>query len=295
LVDLSTVAASDFLVALRERDTTAHLRVAGANYELLGRLAQGESTDVFLARRARRVTEWVVIKVLRSMRDEDLVEREWKALSALRRSDVEPGAKFLRRLPEPVGKGTFLDPDGNKRMASVFRWKSGFLPTLADVQTAYPAGVEPRAVVWIWRRILDMLGWVHRSGWVHGAVLFPHVLLHPRDHGALLVGWSCASPVAGHEPLVARNPTYQWCYPQNLWNGGGASQATDLAMTARCMAALLGQGAVPGPLADLVQACVDPPGVSDDAWELASRVLDVAQVVFGPPKYHRFSVPGWGP
>lgn len=61
---------------------------------------------------------------------------------------------------------------------------------LEDVRRAYPNGVDPRASVWIWKRLLELLGWVHRAGYTHGAVIPHHLILHAKDHGVVLAGWS---------------------------------------------------------------------------------------------------------
>jgi aminoglycoside phosphotransferase (APT) family kinase protein len=59
---------------------------------------------------------------------------------------------------------------------------NGFVP-LSRITTA----VDPRDATWMWRRLLVGLGWVHRAGVVHGAIVEDHVLIHPGEHG--LVDW----------------------------------------------------------------------------------------------------------
>ncbi len=43
--------------------------------------------------------------------------------------------------------------------------------SLTEVGTAYPDGVDPRDAAWMWRRLLVGLGFAHRAGVLHGAVL----------------------------------------------------------------------------------------------------------------------------
>ena len=71
----------------------------------------------------------------------------------------------------------------------------------------------------MWRRLLVGLGWAHRAGVVHGAVLPEHVLIHPAEHGLVLVDW-CYSVAPGERipALVAK-------HRDGLPAGGGRPEA----------------------------------------------------------------------
>lgn len=283
------------------------VHVGGATYAVMGRVARGEGSDVFLARRDARLTELVLLKVLRAAGDADLLAREWKMLEALHASTAQGAAYFTSLLPQPVAHGTLANDAGYTRAASVFRWRSGFQHTLEDVAREYPDGVDPRAAVWMWKRALELLGWVHRAGYVHGAVLPQHLLVHPRDHGVVLAGWSAAvrSHPRASEPLPVTCAAGRAYYPDDAWTGALPTPATDITMSARCIARALGgdpwadalPDAVPGPLAALVRAYADPAsragGRTDDAWALMERVGQAGREAFGPPRYHPFTMPGW--
>jgi hypothetical protein len=279
--------------------------VLGRGYLVEGRLARGESTDVYLASRIGRVTERVILKVLRAMSDADLLAREWKVLHALHASRAQGSSFFQTLLPQPVAKGTVDTGDGVARLALVYRWRSGFQHTMDDIAKEYPRGVDARAAVWMWRRVLDLLGWVHESGHVHGAVLPQHMLVHPRDHGVVLCGWSCATAIAARDPLPAWSVASRAYYPDDVLAEGGKTAgaptpATDIAMSARCIARVLGgdptgrdlPGAVPSQLAALVRSCSQT-GLAEGAWALRQRVGEVARELFGPPRFERFDMPGW--
>ena len=66
-------------------------------------------------------------------------------------------------------------------------------------------GVDPRDAAWMWRRLLVALGFAHRAGVLHGAVLPEHVLIHPGEHGLVLVDWCYSVP--GCHP--GRAPPYR--------------------------------------------------------------------------------------
>jgi hypothetical protein len=266
---------------------------------MLGLLARGEISDVFLATRARRLTERVLIKVLRVSEDADLFAREWDVLGALQAGTAQGADHFSLRLPTPVARGDARFDDGRSASAIVVRSVAGFQHTLDDVRRAYPAGVDSRHAVWIWRRILELLGWVHRNGWVHGALLPQHVVLHARDHGAMLVGWSCAVRQGDRVPAVST--AHEQFYPPEVLDRAPATTVTDLTMSARSIAYALGAQdrgdlpkEVPAAIRELVEACASGEIITEDAWRLKDLVADTAERAFGPPAFIPFEIPPRG-
>lgn len=298
--DGPVVFADAFRKALADLDAPGgdplpRVRVAGLPYRLFGRVARGESSDVFLAERAHPTTERVVIKVLRSASDMDLLDREWRTITAMHADDPPGAPQFGRRLPAPVARGRI---EGTDRQALIYRAPSGFVDTFEDVMRAYPRGLPGVHAVWMWRRILELLGWVHDFGFVHGAILPAHCLVHARDHGVILVGWSCAARIADRAPIPAYRESLKHLYPEELLSGQPISAATDLVMTARNIGLLLGKGTlgwpseVPSSIRALVDACWSARALPTlSAWEMKRLVGEAAHQAYGPPRFHRFQMP----
>lgn len=275
--------------------------LGGHRYALLGRLAQGESTDVFLARRDGRLTERVLIKFLRTDVDEDLLQNEWRVLETLEKSQYQGSPYFVPMLPQRIDSGVArLGKNGNEgdRRASVVRWRSGFVHTMNDVFAAHSSGILPEASVWMWKRMLEMLGWVHKNGFVHGAILPQHTLIHARDHGVVFAGWSAATAIG--KPISVINPQLREYYPDLVWQGVAASPRIDLTMSARLVLKALGGSAlrapsrVPEALAKLLETQARGDWQwADDAWTVRDELDNTARRVFGPPKFIPFSMPGW--
>src|SRR5688572_22362978 len=146
-------------------------------------LARGEISDVYAARRARWPTERAVVKVLRDDRERERFDHEWEVLRGLRRSASPQAAALLGRLPEPIAHGESTAGTFAGRRVSIRRWAGGFTHTLEAFQRALPGGIDPRASVWVWRRILEVLAFLHREGLAHGAVLPCHLLVEDGEHG----------------------------------------------------------------------------------------------------------------
>jgi hypothetical protein len=272
-------------------DERPRLNLGGRTYVLEGRLALGESTTVYRARWVVRLGELVVVKVLSALSDADLLRREWDTLQQLHASTAEGAGHYLTRLPSPVAHG--LVQSDQPRLASVFGWKSGFVHTLEQVGEAYPAGIPGEAQVWVLKRLLELLGFVHRAGFVHGSVTPSHVLVHPRDHGATLVGWTVACPWSERATQKVPAKSRRW---KALYDGAiEATPALDIAMACRC-AHHAGGWHLPkvvkkAPVQRIIERGMS--GSEDDAWALAEALTVASVEAFGPPAYHPLRLPGW--
>lgn len=283
-------------------DERPRLNIGGRTYVLEGLLAQGDSTDVYRARWSMRLGELVVIKVLRSPADADLLRSERETLDVLRAAPGGTGEYLFANLPEPIAIGPVKDETGRERLASVFRWRSGYVHTLEEVGRTHRDGVPGPVVVWLWKRLLELLAFVHDAGFVHGAVIPPHVLVHPRDHGAALIGWGTATRItAGGAPERVPALSRAWLvfYPQETRSGRNATPSMDVVMSARCALAAAGgdmdwkaPSVLPAELGALLAE------TAGDSWSGSARSVldslkDVSTRVFGPPAYHPLPMPGW--
>jgi len=300
--DQVVVRAADFARALErldERDATERVWLAGLPYRVRGRCGRGESSDVYLAERARRVSELVLLKVLRAPEDADLLVREWETLRALQQAGARGTPHFSQFLPQPVARGT-VQWSGEAREVLALRYASGYAHTLDDVVSAHPGGVDARHGVWLWRRMLEMLAWLHDAGWAHGAILPQHVIVNARDHGVRLVGWSCAVEL-GADRAVAFSALHEAFYPKAILAGAAPTRMMDLVMGARCVSHALGAApgaklpaAVPQGIAELlnVYATDGSRAPTANAWELHDIVGRAAREAFGPPTFQPFVMPG---
>jgi hypothetical protein len=264
------VFAQTYRKALERVDAEASgvvLDVAGARHHLLGKLAGGEHADVFLAERVRAPSQRVVVKVARDVADRARLDRERAAIAAIRDALLARAPLDVRHAPYVGAHGRTVAVDGVERAALVLEFRDGYFHTLADVARVHRGGVDGRALVWIGRRIVDGLRAFHAIGWAHGGVAATHVLVHPRDHLALFVGWSRAS------------------------KAGAGEQRDDVKAAGRVLAALVGPASlVPSSIADAIGAMES--GACDAAT--AHRALgEAAQAAYGPPAFHRFVMPGF--
>ncbi len=248
------------------------LPIAGQRYRVLAPLGQGEHSEVLLAQRCGALAQRVTLKLAHTAHPTLAAEAD--TLRRLQALQVAGSAYFSQRLPQPVAIGRTGEA-GHEREALVLRHPTGFWGSLADVQAAHPHGLaDARHVVWLWRRVLELLGYIHPTGWVHGDLRAAHWLLHPGDHGVLVIGWSRA-----HQ---------------------GGDTTRDLMQSAWVMRALLSGEATASPpipshlptaLADVLCAASE-----DAAWcarlgaqGIHQALVAAAREAFGPPQFIPFN------
>jgi hypothetical protein len=160
-----------------------------------------------------------VFKIARDPRANPAVAAEARVLRQLAAADVE--GKFIPFLPTVVeSAATKSTPTDPARQWNVLDYDSAIkspddLYTLAEVRSAYPAGLDARDVARIWRRLLHILSFVHDCRVTHGAVLPPHMLIEPADHKLVLIDWwrrpnnvGWASPTARIFVVGEAHPTF---------------------------------------------------------------------------------------
>ncbi len=257
-------------------------------------LAAGQTCDVYAGRRARWPTELVVLKVLRDKRDAGLLENEWDVVKLLYESNSPGADTFSNLIPQPVLHGTITGGSFIGQKANIFRWPSGFYHTFEDVIKAYPQGIPPRASIWVWRRILEILSFIHASNLVHGAVIPSHLLVQENDHGVRLIGYSRAGKKGKQlAPMKTGDDSF---YPEESQMKMELSNPLDIVMSARCIIAILGgnpsdatmPGSVPERLADIIRrtalAGSDDPACQN-AWAIREELGHIADEIFGPPRF----------
>ncbi|HEY0636329.1 MAG TPA: lipopolysaccharide kinase InaA family protein [Pseudonocardiaceae bacterium] len=259
---------------------TVTVRTRRHSYELGAPFARGDLATLYRSGPH-------LVKLARDPAANDLMDREARAL---RRLAADGDERFRPYVPGFVEAFTHRDArTGARRRTVVTRYVPG-LRSLAEVHAAYPEGLDPRDAAWMWRRLLVALGLAHRCGLVHGAVLPEHVLIHPGEHGLVLVDWCHSTDLGATVPAMVAGRA-SW-YPAEVAGRAPAGPATDLAMAARCMAYLMGDRA-PRPLRLFLRGClaVNPAHRPQDAWRLLAELDELLGRRYGPRRFRPFHLP----
>jgi len=240
-----------------------------------GAFAKGDICDLY------RVThkdgrQKAILKIARSAVDNDLLTTEAATLGALQADKLADTFKVYvpRLLNNFVASG---------RQANVVPLADGYY-SLADIKGIYSGGVDFRHCIWFMNRLLSALGFAHRNGICHGAVLPEHLLYHPEGHGLVLVDW-CYSVKPG-ETIKARVKNREGYYPPEVGRKSPALASTDIYMAA---SAIMSAAVKPLPrrFMALFDHCLaqSPKARPQDAWELQDRWQELSREEYGKPKY----------
>ena len=274
----------------------------GRRYAVSDLAASGDLCDVFRASCTEGGADVAcALKVCRESVDNDLVANEAAVLQALGDPTSPAGKRYATRLLDSF---RLPDPARGPRQVVVLKWLADCY-TLEAVRAAYPSGVCLEDAVWFFNRMLEGLGYVHRSGYVHGAVLPPHFAVRPRDHGGKLLDWSYAVKVG--ERVRALSVPWRALYAPEILDKRLVSPSTDIFMAARSIAYVLGGTGdrVPVPRPDdptkykaaaqfaafLTTCLAERPGARiNDAWQVRKALDDMLRRLYGPPKFHKFEI-----
>lgn len=261
------------------------------------RLERGDIADIYRCGAG-------IIKIARSPKDGDLMRREVTAIKKIRRDAHESKHVYLPRLVDAL---RVKDSSRVERQANVFDSMivnrpvdSGQWVTLADVAKAYPGGIHPKDMAWMWRRLLTALSLAHDAGIVHHAPFPEHVMILPPEHGVVLIDW-CYSAEVGTPP-VAIIPRYRDWYPEEVTEKKPSTPATDIFLAAKSMVKVLGGDPVIGKLREPVpralrahfKACTLPQAKMrpEDAVSVLRSFDSIIERLWGRRKFHEFRMPG---
>lgn len=278
--DTRAHAASAELTRLHDewrRGTSVELRTDRGAYRITTPHAVGSVANTYLTDGPH------VVKVVRNPVLNPLAHAEWEALDALDRFTREH--RWLRpyypRLVDrsgPVARG--------ERAFSVLEPLVDGFVTLADVRRAFPRGLDGRDWAWMHRRLLRALAGAHRVGLVHGAVVAENVLIHPEQHGVVLVGWSFAVE-SGHRPLATDKSID---YPPEVHRGRPVTTATDVHMAHKLMLDLLAEDETRQ--RTFARGCAqDDPDRRPDAVDLLTEYDDLLEDLYGERTFRPFALP----
>lgn len=216
-----------------------------------------------------------VAKTSRSPVTNELIDQEFENLFIL----AEAKSAFI---PTPID---FVD---DKLSTSIISYHEGF-HSLVEVKQAYPDGLDPRDAAWMWRRLLAAICDAHSREFAHCAIMPEHVLIHPEDHGLVLVDWCYA--VEEGERCYERVGRRVEFYPDEILDRMQVSTATDLYMATKTMMWLIGDAA-PAPIRSFASACLNKrmSGRPQDPSEVLAEFDELLQRLYGKRKFRPFTL-----
>jgi serine/threonine protein kinase len=249
----------------------------------------GEVADLFLGETDKG--QKCLLKVVRHPSENDLLDFEARTLAELHKQTGDKAKTFQKYLPKLLDSFPLIE-GGKHRRVNVLDVAEDYV-SLAEIHAAYPDGIDPRDAAWMIRRVFEVLGWIHELGYVHGAVLPEHVLVHPTGHGARLVGWSYA--VKTGQRLLAVSALRKDMYPPSVMSRKPATPVLDVQLVRECATILLSdkngllRADVPKALSAFLTKCKS--GKVLDGWDAYREYNEVLKKCYGKREYRAFAMP----
>ena len=258
------------------------VKVGDRVVRLLAHLARGESSDVFLGERVGPFAERFTVKIAHDSANGKCHDAPLSALRALQTSTVATAPFFTTYLPQVSGVGVDHWLHGEARAVLLLRHPSDYWGSLNRVLTHNTGGIDARHVVWMGARCLDLLGFVHASGWTHGALSLDHLLVQPQDHAMMFVGWSHARPSGADAAARARDVSMlAWSLRRFISVASASDAATEPTL----------RDDVPAPLVELLERMSEDRAwvMRTDAKALRDALMQAAAQSFGARTFIVFS------
>lgn len=158
--------------------------------ELLERTEHANFYNGYLEAEGQSLGE-VMIKVAITAAENEFLENEARMLNILHSQEVAQW-KHLPLVVEQFRSGD--------RVGLILRKQSGFTLTQIRQHPLHKNGVDQRHMIWMLDRLLSCAGYAHKMGIVHRNLNSDHIRIQPRDHNAIVSGWSAAV----HKPASTR-------------------------------------------------------------------------------------------
>ncbi len=233
-----------------------------------------------------------IAKVSRVPGGDKMLAREADVLKKLH--DASKMDTYSRYLPTLVE--SFPIRDAIPKRVNVFMPQNDLIG--AEAIHAKMPNVEAKHLAWMFNRMLEILGFVHNQGVVHGSVVPCHILINPVNHGLMLVGWGQSVDFGG---VVASAPKpYMGWYPPEVKGKKPVGPGTDLWLACKTLIYLSGgdpasnrmSATIPAGFSRFIQGCLLE-GMSmrpNDLWSLKDDYRKMLTKVLGPKKFHPFTI-----
>ncbi len=255
------------------------------SFAILGRAGAGGHSQAFVALRLLPTAIVAGLEVADGEEGAAALRRSAAVLRDLHRSEAPGAHAFSRRMPLVLALAYSDGPLLPGQVVLALRHPPHAWGSLAQAQQHFPRGVPATHIVWMWRRILESLAFVHDSGYAHGDLSLGNLMVHPHDHLVHLVGWSSAARLEPDGADALRRPTLRRDLVQSAW----AMRSLLAGPTSGPPPA----DAAPAPLAALLRAVSEDEAATRGltARALAEKVAAAGREAFGPPRFVHFELP----
>lgn len=229
----------------------------------------------------------VFLKMVNNPGDSEFMTREIKVVRELNKAAHDKKRVFKRYLPT-VYETFSSSSERGKHICNVFKLYDEYY-SLREVRDKYSSGLEGQDIAWIFNRLLEVLGFIHHAGYVHGGISPDHVLIHPISHGIKLIDWTSSVKIG--EKVRLMSGEFRDMYPPEIANKQSVGAYTDIYMASALMKYMSS-----AKLPKEMKAWFDFGTIAnksrrpDDAWQLRDQFEKTLHLLYGGRHYHEFKM-----
>lgn len=214
-----------------------------------------------------------LIKVAHALSDNLFLNNEIQILDRLHRMVAGKELGYWRNIPYILGRF-----ETGKRTGIVYRWFEGVTAAQIGLNRLHKDGLDQRHMIWIYDRMINLLGFAHNRGIVHGRIQPDRLRVRLSNHNVMLTGWGQAvyKPAITGE-LIKPEATSPFLAPE-VQTTGAVGPWTDIYSLGKSMIWLLGGDPSTNQMPDSVHEKVKrfllatvrekPQARPQDAWQL---------------------------
>lgn len=277
-------------------DPTEHaylVTTARSVYHIASGLAQGDLSTVYAGHRGDDICDRIVIKIADKSSSNEALQREVRVLRLLL-GEASPQRKHL-----PQYLDQFKTDEG--QLGIILSFVDGY--DLHTIREKYPEGIDPQHVIWIFRRVLSVLGYAHSKGILHGNIDPAHILIRPYDHNVTVIDWtsSVENPANTGDDFKTHNALYSAPEVRRVSDPLERKcplPSADLYSLGKCMLYALGgdleHHTMPTLVDERLQRFIrfflkpSPIQRAQDAWEMYHLLSKLRQEIYGDHQFRPF-------
>lgn len=250
------------------------IAVDGITYRIGQKFSVGEHSSLYEASFSiDGGTAKAVIRLANAVADNPFLNNEIRILDRLRRKVADKELGYWRYLPYILGKFNAGD-----RVGIVYRWFEGVTATEIRMNRLHKNGLDQRHMIWIFDRMINLLGYAHNRGVIHGRIEPDRLRIRSSNHNVMLTGWSQAvyKPATTGE-IISGGVNNPFLAPE-IADTGEAGPWTDIYSLGKSMIWLLGGDPITNEIPDTVHDKItrfllhlvreNPRARPKDAWQL---------------------------
>lgn len=218
-----------------------------------------------------------------------LIKHEAKALIKLHEPKDDGAVSWQSMLPKLI-ECIDIPVNGKPHKCNVYKDTLQGFVSLAEVERKFgSAGIDGKDVAWMLRRALDVLGYAHSIGVIHGGLNPTNIFVGPGDiHQVVIANWQNAI-LDPDDRVRSVEKDYRFCVAPEILKKQPASPASDLFSLGQSFLRVCGSNTSKR-VSLFLQSFIlaSPVQRPQNAFEIRKEFTRMIRELWGEAKYHPF-------